>query len=193
MIISLQNVFEKYWNYYDVVSSFSTVITLHYSIKVVFAVVDYLDIHYSATLNISEVENSMICSDGCLCGAFWILLSLIFGFCCLHEIKSKFTKNLTRSSIATSLFACLFCLFLKRHPSVCRQDIGPIGQDRNWKGIGISLLVILVVLSLIGMSIVLLSKGENQQHRHPLVLVVDILSHLWINAAHKGQSWLLPH
>lgn len=39
------------------------------------------------------------------------------------------------------------------------QDIGPIGPDRNWKGIGISLLVILVVLSLIGLSIVLLSKG----------------------------------
>lgn len=40
------------------------------------------------------------------------------------------------------------------------QDIGPIGPDRNWKGIGISLLVILVVLSLIGLSIVLLSKGK---------------------------------
>lgn len=40
------------------------------------------------------------------------------------------------------------------------QDIGPVGPDRNWKGIGISLLVILVVLSLIGLSIVLLSKGK---------------------------------
>ncbi|KAM4608241.1 inactive dipeptidyl peptidase 10-like [Polymixia lowei] len=36
-----------------------------------------------------------------------------------------------------------------------------IGTDRNWKGIGISLLVILVVLSLIGLSIVLLSKEDG--------------------------------
>ncbi|XP_026231663.1 inactive dipeptidyl peptidase 10-like [Anabas testudineus] len=41
------------------------------------------------------------------------------------------------------------------------QDIGPIGPDRNWKGIGISLLVILVVLSLIGLSIILLSKDDG--------------------------------
>uniref|UniRef100_A0A3B3VH63 Dipeptidylpeptidase IV N-terminal domain-containing protein n=1 Tax=Poecilia latipinna TaxID=48699 RepID=A0A3B3VH63_9TELE len=40
------------------------------------------------------------------------------------------------------------------------QDIGPIGPDRNWKGIGISLLVIMAVLSCIGLSIVLLSQGE---------------------------------
>ncbi|XP_078142321.1 inactive dipeptidyl peptidase 10-like [Centroberyx gerrardi] len=36
-----------------------------------------------------------------------------------------------------------------------------IGIDRNWKGIGISLLVILVVLSLIGLSIVLLSRDDG--------------------------------
>lgn len=51
---------------------------------------------------------------------------------------------------------------LKQRPSLDVQDLGPIGPDRNWKGIGISLLVILVVLSLIGMSIVLLSKGDDE-------------------------------
>ncbi|KAM3862172.1 inactive dipeptidyl peptidase 10-like [Diretmus argenteus] len=39
-------------------------------------------------------------------------------------------------------------------------DIGP---DRNWKGIGISLLVILLMLSLIGLSIVLLSTGDGSK------------------------------
>ncbi|KAI9527660.1 hypothetical protein NQZ68_028883, partial [Dissostichus eleginoides] len=39
-------------------------------------------------------------------------------------------------------------------------DTGPIGSDKNWKGIGISLLVIAGVLSLIGLSIVLLSKDD---------------------------------
>uniref|UniRef100_A0A8C7ZNW6 Dipeptidyl-peptidase 10 (Non-functional) n=1 Tax=Oryzias sinensis TaxID=183150 RepID=A0A8C7ZNW6_9TELE len=41
------------------------------------------------------------------------------------------------------------------------RDIGPIGPDRNWKGIGISLLVILVVLSFIGLSIVLLKTSGS--------------------------------
>uniref|UniRef100_A0A3B3U5M6 Dipeptidylpeptidase IV N-terminal domain-containing protein n=1 Tax=Poecilia latipinna TaxID=48699 RepID=A0A3B3U5M6_9TELE len=43
--------------------------------------------------------------------------------------------------------------------SLERPDIGPIGPDRNWKGIGISLLVIMAVLSCIGLSIVLLSQA----------------------------------
>ncbi|KAM7407887.1 hypothetical protein PAMA_003580 [Pampus argenteus] len=48
-------------------------------------------------------------------------------------------------------------------PVVDREagDIGPIGPDRNWKGIAISLVVIVAVLSLIGLSIVLLSKEEE--------------------------------
>ncbi|KAG7240482.1 hypothetical protein INR49_026765 [Caranx melampygus] len=46
-------------------------------------------------------------------------------------------------------------------PEICLLDIGPIGPDRNWKGIGISLLVILLVLSLIGLAIVLLSKDDS--------------------------------
>ncbi|XP_076603008.1 inactive dipeptidyl peptidase 10-like [Chaetodon auriga] len=48
-----------------------------------------------------------------------------------------------------------------RRYSTDGKDIGPIGPDRNWKGIAISLLVILVVLSLIGLSIVLLSKDDG--------------------------------
>ncbi|KAK5921405.1 hypothetical protein CgunFtcFv8_025113 [Champsocephalus gunnari] len=40
------------------------------------------------------------------------------------------------------------------------MDTGPIGSDKNWKGIGISLLVIAGVLSLIGLSIVLLSNDD---------------------------------
>eukprot|EP00064_Thunnus_orientalis_P003780 superscaffoldBa00000322_g3791 len=47
------------------------------------------------------------------------------------------------------------------HDATDSGDIGPIGPDRNWKGIGISILVIVVVLSLIGLSIVLLSKEEE--------------------------------
>uniref|UniRef100_A0A8C3AHJ8 Dipeptidyl-peptidase 10 (Non-functional) n=1 Tax=Cyclopterus lumpus TaxID=8103 RepID=A0A8C3AHJ8_CYCLU len=42
-----------------------------------------------------------------------------------------------------------------------QRDLGPIGPERNWKGIGISLLVIVAVLSLIGLSIVLLSKDDG--------------------------------
>ncbi|XP_044072621.1 inactive dipeptidyl peptidase 10-like isoform X3 [Siniperca chuatsi] len=48
-----------------------------------------------------------------------------------------------------------------RRYSADGKDIGPIGPDKNWKGIGISLLVIVVVLSLIGLSIVLLSKDDG--------------------------------
>lgn len=48
-----------------------------------------------------------------------------------------------------------------RRYSVEGKNVGPIGTDRNWKGIGISLLVIAVVLSFIGLSIILLSKDDG--------------------------------
>ncbi|XP_068184642.1 inactive dipeptidyl peptidase 10-like [Antennarius striatus] len=48
-----------------------------------------------------------------------------------------------------------------RRYSTDTKDVDPIGPDRNWKGIGISLLVILVVLSFIGLSIVLLSTDDD--------------------------------
>ncbi|KAK2839438.1 hypothetical protein Q5P01_013178 [Channa striata] len=50
-----------------------------------------------------------------------------------------------------------------RRYSVDGKDVASIGPDRNWKGIGISLLVILVVLSLIGLSIILLSKVSGDK------------------------------
>uniref|UniRef100_A0AAV2K0Y0 Uncharacterized protein n=1 Tax=Knipowitschia caucasica TaxID=637954 RepID=A0AAV2K0Y0_KNICA len=42
-----------------------------------------------------------------------------------------------------------------------KRDIAAIASDKNWKGIGISLLVIIVVLSFIGLSIVLLSRDDG--------------------------------
>ncbi|XP_068602718.1 inactive dipeptidyl peptidase 10-like [Brachionichthys hirsutus] len=48
-----------------------------------------------------------------------------------------------------------------RSYSTDTEHIDPIGPDRNWKGVGISLLVILAILSFIGLSIVLLSTDEG--------------------------------
>ncbi|KAM9364846.1 inactive dipeptidyl peptidase 10-like [Pholidichthys leucotaenia] len=58
-----------------------------------------------------------------------------------------------------------------RRYSVDGKTVGPIGPDRNWKGIGISLLVIVVVLSLIGLAIILLSKdGGGKRFGSPLTV-----------------------
>uniref|UniRef100_A0AAX7U4K0 Dipeptidyl-peptidase 10 (Non-functional) n=1 Tax=Astatotilapia calliptera TaxID=8154 RepID=A0AAX7U4K0_ASTCA len=55
-----------------------------------------------------------------------------------------------------------FLAAASKHTVRCLScNVGPIATDRNWKGIGISLLVIAVVLSLIGLSIVLLSKEDE--------------------------------
>nr|XP_061799258.1 inactive dipeptidyl peptidase 10-like [Nerophis lumbriciformis] len=56
-----------------------------------------------------------------------------------------------------------------------KKDTAPIVTDRNWKGIGISLFVILVVLSLIGLSIYLLSKDDSGKFLGSQLSLDDLL------------------
>ncbi|XP_036423994.1 inactive dipeptidyl peptidase 10-like [Colossoma macropomum] len=52
----------------------------------------------------------------------------------------------------------------RRRSSSDIKDLGDVvGPDRNWKGIGISLLVIAAVLSVIGLSIFLLSQADGSK------------------------------
>ncbi|KAM6984943.1 inactive dipeptidyl peptidase 10-like [Aplochiton taeniatus] len=60
-----------------------------------------------------------------------------------------------------------------RRLSADEKDLD-VGPDRNWKGIGISLLVIVVVLSLIGLSIVILSKDEGPKSLGSQLTVDDL-------------------
>lgn len=63
--------------------------------------------------------------------------------------------------------------------------MGHIGADRNWKGIGISLLVIVVVLSFIGLSIVLLSRGETPKSScRPSIRSDEDQSDILLNVEH---------
>ncbi|CAB1447086.1 unnamed protein product [Pleuronectes platessa] len=68
-------------------------------------------------------------------------------------------------------------------------DLGPIGPDRNWKGIGISLLVILLVLSLIGLSIVLLSRNDGVKPTGSQ-LTVDDLFHRNFQIHDPDAKWI---
>ncbi|XP_034430778.1 inactive dipeptidyl peptidase 10-like [Hippoglossus hippoglossus] len=69
------------------------------------------------------------------------------------------------------------------------KDLGPIGPDRNWKGIGISLLVILLVLSLIGLSIVLLSRDDGVKPSGSQ-LTVDDLFHRDFQIHEPDAKWI---
>uniref|UniRef100_A0A3Q3A3L6 Inactive dipeptidyl peptidase 10-like n=1 Tax=Kryptolebias marmoratus TaxID=37003 RepID=A0A3Q3A3L6_KRYMA len=76
-----------------------------------------------------------------------------------------------------------------RRISVEEKDIGPIGADRNWKGIGISLLVIVVVLSFIGLSIVLLSR-ENPGNPFCSQLTLDDLFERTFQIHDPEATWI---
>ncbi|XP_015810470.3 inactive dipeptidyl peptidase 10 isoform X2 [Nothobranchius furzeri] len=78
-----------------------------------------------------------------------------------------------------------------RRFSVEDKDIGPIGPDRNWKGIGISLLVIAVVLSFIGLSIVLLSK-DNGGNPFGSQLMLDDLFQRNFQIHDPDATWISP-
>ncbi|XP_062259430.1 inactive dipeptidyl peptidase 10-like [Platichthys flesus] len=76
-----------------------------------------------------------------------------------------------------------------RRYSADDKDLGPIGPDRNWKGIGISLLVILLVLSLIGLSIVLLSRNDGVKPTGSQ-LTVDDLFHRNFEIHDPDAKWI---
>ncbi|CAM4599977.1 unnamed protein product [Leuciscus chuanchicus] len=56
------------------------------------------------------------------------------------------------------------------------NDVGSISSEMNWKGVGISLLVIAFVLSLIGLSIFLLSTGDAHHTLGSCLTLDDLFS-----------------
>ncbi|KAK7169559.1 hypothetical protein R3I93_005514 [Phoxinus phoxinus] len=63
-----------------------------------------------------------------------------------------------------------------RRSSIDVKDVGSISSEMNWKGVGISLLVIAFVLSLIGLSIFLLSTGDPHHGLGSCLTLDDLFS-----------------
>ncbi|XP_016114551.1 inactive dipeptidyl peptidase 10-like isoform X1 [Sinocyclocheilus grahami] len=64
----------------------------------------------------------------------------------------------------------------QRRSSIDVKDVGSVSTEMNWKGVGISLLVIAFVLSLIGFSIFLLSKGDAHHTLRSCLTLDDLFS-----------------
>lgn len=65
---------------------------------------------------------------------------------------------LMSSSSAVLAFITVFvCLCTLQHKDLGSTD----GPPRNWKGIGIAMVVILAVMSLVILSVILLTPGKN--------------------------------
>ncbi|XP_052462529.1 inactive dipeptidyl peptidase 10-like [Carassius gibelio] len=64
----------------------------------------------------------------------------------------------------------------QRRSSIDVKDVGSVSTEMNWKGVGISLLVIAFVLSLIGLSIFLLSKGDAHHTLRTCLTLDDLFS-----------------
>uniref|UniRef100_A0AAZ3QL39 Uncharacterized protein n=1 Tax=Oncorhynchus tshawytscha TaxID=74940 RepID=A0AAZ3QL39_ONCTS len=79
------------------------------------------------------------------------------------------------------------------------KDVPDFGPDRNWKGIAISLLVIMVILSLIGLAIVLLSKNDGAKSLGTQLTLDDLFQRefqvhdpdaKWINVNHPSLFYV---
>nr|XP_021326483.1 inactive dipeptidyl peptidase 10-like [Danio rerio] len=79
-----------------------------------------------------------------------------------------------------------------RRSSIDVKDVGSVSSEMNWKGVGISLLVISFMLSLIVLSIFLLSKAEAQSSAGSCLTLDQLLS-VELLDLHLDPQWVSDH
>ncbi|XP_051564356.1 inactive dipeptidyl peptidase 10-like [Myxocyprinus asiaticus] len=80
----------------------------------------------------------------------------------------------------------------QRRSSIDVKDVGVISAEMNWKGVGISLLVIVFVLSLIGLSIFMLSTGGTP-HTLGSCLTLDDIFFSEHQVQNPDAQWITAH